>query len=46
MKGKLSQERYMQVKNANELSKSLLTFVNMLEFFKVFGKRNKKKQKM
>ena len=37
MKGELSQERYIQVTNANKLSKSLL-FVNMLEFLKVFGK--------
>ena len=38
MKGKLSQERYIRVTNADKLSKSLLTFVNTLEFFKVFGK--------
>ena len=38
MKGKLSQESYIRVTNADKLSKSLLTFVNTLEFFKVFGK--------
>ena len=38
MKGKLSQERYIRVTNADKLSKSLLTFVNTLEFFMVFGK--------
>ena len=36
MKGKRSQERYIQVTNAKKLSKSLLTFVNTLEFFKGF----------
>ena len=46
MKGKLFQERYIRGTNVDELSKLLLTFVNTLEFFKVFGsfssKRNKK----
>ena len=39
MKGKLSQERYMQVTNANKFCKSLLKFLKTLEFFKVFGKQ-------
>ena len=45
MKGKLSRKRYIRVKNTEKLSKSLLPFVNTLEFFKVFetlSKRNKK----
>ena len=46
MTGKLSQERYIQVTNANKLSKSLLTFVNTLRVFRCFretlSKRNKK----
>ena len=38
VKGKLSRERYMGVTSDEKLSKSLLTFVNTLEFFIVFGK--------
>ena len=39
MKGKLSPERHIRVTNTEKLSKSLLTFVNTLEFFEVFGRR-------
>ena len=38
MKGKLSRERYMGVTNNQKLLKSLLTFINTLLFFVVFGK--------
>ena len=47
MKRKLSRERYIGVTNNEKLSKSLLTFVNTLEFIMVFweetlSKRNRK----
>ena len=45
MKGKLSQESYIRVTNADKLSKSLLTFVNtrvFQGFWETLPKRNKK----
>ena len=38
MNGKFSRKRYMGVTNTEKLSKSLLGFVKILEFFMNFGK--------
>ena len=45
MKGKTSRERYMHVTNTEKLSKSLLTFVNTLEFFMFFWEILSKRKK-
>ena len=38
MKGKLPRKRYMRFTDTEKLSKSLLRFVKILEFFMTFGK--------